>query len=150
MNAKSSAAALAALIVLAAPLATSPALAREQCETTAKPKKKKGLGLGGILSAARQAGLGEILEPGKVLGNDKAAGLAGSVAGSIVNDGRVDPRAVGTAVAGNGRAAQVAGVVASTVAGLASGATSAPRQEAPANRCQAPPTRPTEPSKAWN
>jgi hypothetical protein len=52
--------------------------------TNAEPTKpkKKGFGLGGLLSAARQAGAGDLLTTGDLLGSGRSARIAGAVAGT--------------------------------------------------------------------
>ena len=77
----------------------------------AKPKRK-GLGLSGLLSAARNAGVGDMLGAG-VLGDDKAAQVAGTAAGVAMNGGN-NPASVIAGLAGSGRTAQAVGVAVST------------------------------------
>lgn len=77
----------ALLLGLAMPLAgpVSAAEPREACraESPQRPAKKKGLGLGGLLSAAKCAGVGNVLGSG-ILGDERAAQVAGAVTSTAV------------------------------------------------------------------
>lgn len=88
----------------------------------AKPKKK-GFGLGGILKAAKNAGVGDLLGAGNLLGDGKTAQIAGAVAGTAVSasNGGASANLAGSVVglAGSGRTAQIAGAVTGTAAELA-------------------------------
>lgn len=70
--------ALIALFPLAGPAAAQ--ATGDGCTVAAAAKpKKKGLGLGGLLGAARRAGVGDMLGAG-MLGDSRAAQVAGAVA----------------------------------------------------------------------
>jgi hypothetical protein len=117
----------------------------------AKPKKK-GFGLGGILKAAKNAGVGDLLGAGNVLGDGKAAQVAGVVAGTAVaaSDGasaNVAQTVVG--LAGAGRVAQIAGAATGTAAELArTGSPLAAGRAAPKPCAPAPAAAPA--ASTWN
>ena len=124
----------AMLLVLHATPAAAQTQACNPGETVAqaaKPKKKKGFGLGGLLKAANQAGLGNMLGYGGMLGNGQMGQVAGAIAGTAVNaaSGSADPQNAASHIGGlmgGSRVAQVAGAVTGTAANLAR---SAPRGE---------------------
>jgi len=80
-----------------------------------QPKKKKGLGLGGLMSAAKNAGVGRILGSG-MLGGSVKSQVAGAVAGTAINAASGSAGAANAAqvVYGGSAASQVAGAVTGT------------------------------------
>jgi hypothetical protein len=107
-------------------LPAAPAVAQScapAAETAQAPKpKKKGFGLGGLLKAAKNAGVGDMLGGG-MLGNGKFGQVAGAVAGTAMN-ATSGGGAAGfpSALMGFGGAnpvAQLAGAATGTVAELA-------------------------------
>ena len=142
----------AALLISVGPAASAKssqtcAVGDAHTEAAAKPKKKKGFGLGGLLKAANNAGVGNLLGGG-LLGNGTAGQIAGAVAGTAVSAaGGNSGSAIGlpnqvAGLAGSSRAAQVAGAVTGTVAGLAQNAPKSPRKDdsAGASACTSKPT----------
>jgi hypothetical protein len=122
------AAAAAALLAGATPAAAQPAQGQDNAPTCAaqQPKKKIGFALGGLISAAKRAGVGDMLtgRAGNMLGSGKGSQIFGAVAGTALNaaeNGRVDPSSLAGA-AGSGRAGQIAGAVTGMVAEAAAGA----------------------------
>jgi hypothetical protein len=125
---------------------STPALAAQSCATgqtqvaaPAKPKKK-GFGLGGILKAANQAGVGNLLTGG-MLGSGAFGQVAGAVAGTAVSAASGDGAGASSSImgsmaglSGSHRVAQVAGAVTGTAANLAR---SAPRAERSAENASA-------------
>lgn len=156
--------ALVGATLLCALFATPAAAATETCPTDAaaqpaKPKKKGGFGLGGILKAAKNAGVGDLLGAGNMLGDGKAAQVAGAVAGTAVaaSDGGGGANLAGTVVglAGSGRAAQIAGAATGTAAELARTGSplaaktgTAAKPCAPTSRAAAVPAAPV--ASTWN
>ena len=125
--------ACAAVLTAAAP--ATPANAQEPPATACPAPKpaKKGFGLGGLLSAARQAGVGNMLGNG-MLGGGKGGQIMGAVAGTAVQaaeTGHVDAGSLAGSVGAQGKGGQIAGAVAGTAAKMAQGAGSA------ASPCQA-------------
>jgi hypothetical protein len=120
----------------------------------AKPKRKRGLGLGGLVGAARRSGFGNLLGTGNILGSGKTAGVAGAIAGTAieVSEGggfaAIQNRVAG--LAGSGREAQIAGAVTGMAGKLAS-AQGGDRKEKSASSATACPAA-AEPAadKAWN
>jgi hypothetical protein len=92
-------------------------------ETAQAPKpKKKGFGLGGLLKAAKNAGVGDMLGGGGMLGNGKLGQVAGAVAGTAMNATGGGAVGLPSALIGFGGAnpvAQLAGAATGTVAELA-------------------------------
>lgn len=144
----------ATLLCVLAPSAASGHDCAPASSEAAKPRKK-GFGLGGVIGAARRAGVGSLLGTGKLLVNGKAAEVAGAVAGSAVAagergdaEGAIQGRIAG--LAGTGRRAQVAGAVTGVMGELIrnqAGDRSA-KAQARATTCLVP----AEPAadKAWN
>jgi hypothetical protein len=122
----------AAMLAGAVPAAAQSGEARDNGAACAaqQPRKKKGFGLGGLISAARRAGVGDMLtgRAGNMLGSGKGSQIFGAVAGTALNaaeSGRADASSLTGAVsglAGPGRAGQVAGAVTGMVAEAAAGA----------------------------
>ena len=107
-------------------LSAGPAAA-QSCVTTAaaqpvKPKKK-GFGLGGLLKAARNAGVGDMLGAGNMLGDGKLGQVAGAVAGTAVNGtgagGAAGLTGMMSGLVSANPIAQLAGAATGTVAELA-------------------------------
>jgi len=123
------AAAAAAMLAGPVPAAAQPAQGQDNapaCAAQQPKKKKKGFGLGGLISAARRAGVGDMLtgRAGNMLGSGKGSQIFGAVAGTALNaaeNGRVDPSSLAGA-AGSGRAGQIAGAVTGMVDEAAAGA----------------------------
>ena len=127
VHAATATAAAAAMLAAAMPAAAQPAQGQDQSAacTAQQPKKKKGFGLGGLISAAKRAGVGDMLtgRAGNMLGSGKGSQIFGAFAGTALNaaeNGRVDPSSL-AAAAGSGRAGQIAGAVTGMVAEAAVG-----------------------------
>lgn len=91
---------------------------------TARPAKSrnKNVGLGALLKAAKNAGVGDLLATGSVLGTGKTAKVAGAVAGTAAAGSEGAGTSVASAVvglAGSDRAVQIAGAMTGTAAELA-------------------------------
>ncbi|WP_126172002.1 hypothetical protein [Altericroceibacterium xinjiangense] len=123
-------------------------------EKPAKPKKK-GFGLGGILKAAKRAGVGDVLAGGNLLGDSTAARVAGAVAGTAVTasgDSGANVAGAVAGLAGHGRTARIAGAVTGTAAELANSGSpdSNPAADA-ATACTPAPAEAAAPADAnWN
>lgn len=92
----------------------------EDCVAAAPTEKpKKGVGLSGLLGAAKRAGVGNVLGAG-VLGGSRGAQIAGAVAGTAVavtDSG--SPMGALASVAVSGRTAQAVSAAAGTAVELA-------------------------------
>lgn len=150
---------LCALFVMPAPASAEACSTDAAAAQPAKPKKKGGFGLGGLLKAAKNAGVGDLLGAGNMLGDGKAAQVAGAVAGTAVaaSDGGGGPNLAGTVVglAGSGRAAQIAGAATGTAAELArTGSPLAAKKGTAANPCAPTSGTPVVPAapvaSTWN
>jgi uncharacterized protein YfiM (DUF2279 family) len=132
------------LCAFAAPAAAETCATPSSAAQPAKPKKK-GLGFGGLLKAAKNAGVGDMLGGG-MLGNGTTGQIAGAVAGTAVNaaaDGSGSGMSGGMmmpgsmmGLAGSGRAAQIAGAVTGTAAELARTSTPAAAPAVPCTPAQ--------------
>lgn len=104
------------------PAPVTAAESQTTCQTTSPPEypsKKKGLGLGGLLGAAKRAGVGDFLGAG-MLGNSRAAQVAGTVGSTAVAaTGSGDTASAATVLAGTGRTAQAVGAAAGAAGELA-------------------------------
>lgn len=146
---KIAASAVIGTLILAA-LPAAPAMAAggqdQACapgaEAAAKPKKKRGFGLGGLLKAANQAGVGNMLGYGGMLGNGQMGQVAGAIAGTAVNAASGSADAQGSAgqiggLIGGSRAGQIAGAVTGTATNLARNAPKSGGAASAAVVCQA-------------
>lgn len=111
------------LLGLAIPLA-GPVYAaepREACRAASpqKPAKKKDRGFGGLLSAAKRAGVGNVLGSG-ILGDGRAAQVAGAVTSTAVevSEGGAAASAI-TDLPDSSRTAKAVGAAAATAIELA-------------------------------
>jgi hypothetical protein len=145
----------ATLLCVLAPSVASAGTCAPAASEAVKPKKKKGLGLGGLMGAARRAGVGNLLGTGYLLGNGKAAEVAGAVAGTAVaaSEGGDPAAAVQGRVAGlagSGRTAQIAGAATGMVGELArtQNRERSAKAQAPATTCPADADAAAD--KAWN
>ena len=91
--------AMAGAALLSVALSTQP-VAADSCATdsaaqVASKPKKKGLALGGLLSAARRAGVGDMLagRAGNILGDGRTAQVAGMAANAADRLAETAPRA---------------------------------------------------------
>lgn len=105
-------------------------------ETAQAPKpKKKGFGLGGLLKAAKNAGVGDMLGGG-MLGDGKFGQVAGAVAGTAMNassgGGAAGLPSALMGFGGSNPVAQLAGAATGTVAELARMAPRKSERPAPA------------------
>jgi hypothetical protein len=120
----------------------SAACANAAGTAAAKPKKKRGFGLGGLLKAANQAGVGNMLGYGGMLGNGQMGQVAGAIAGTAVNAAGGSADAQGSAghiggLIGGSRAGQIAGAVTGTASNLARTMPKGDGTATPAATCQA-------------
>jgi hypothetical protein len=114
----------AALLCVLAPHAASAATCAPSGSAEAAKPKKKGFGLGGLVGAARRAGVGNLLGTGNLLGSGKTAEVAGEVAGTAFaasEGGNAGAALQGRVaeLAGSGRQAQIAGAVTGMASELA-------------------------------
>jgi hypothetical protein len=142
----------AALLCVLAPSAALAETCAPPAGEATKPKKK---GLGGLMGAARRAGVGNLLGTGNLLGSGKAAEVAGAVAGTAVAvgeggnaSGAIQDRVAG--LASSDRSAQVAGAVTGMVGELARtpGGDRSAKPKVPATKCNVAAEQAAD--KAWN
>jgi hypothetical protein len=137
-------AAAAAIAALSVPAHAFDDAAAAPCAATSpdQPKKKKGFGLGGLMSAAKNAGVGRMLGSG-MLGRSTGTQIAGAVAGTAIQaSGTGGPAVVNPAqvVSGGSQAAQIAGAVAGTAVNTAAAAGA--QTATLATNCVVSPTQP--------
>lgn len=131
------------LTVLPAPVtAAEPQTSCQTAQPSERPAKKTGLGLGGLLGAARRAGVGDVLGAG-MLGDSRAAQVAGAVGSTAVAaTGSGDTASAAAALAGSGRTAQAVGAAAGTAVELA-------RQNSAGCGSAAPAQAKAKPQREW-